>query len=101
MSCYGFRTRRRGGRRWVYPVRSRGLRRIRIPAELKPRNLMNTRSTRELTYGHAIVHRWARRNFAKKPRNWTETQIRGEHARLVGIARERGLPMGRRHRTPL
>ena len=106
MPCYGyrFRTKRYRGKRWVYPVRSRSrstLRQFRIPAAVKPRNLMNTRSTKELTYGHAILHRWARNSFARKPANWSEAQIREEHARLLGIARERHLPMGRRHRTPL
>jgi len=90
---------RRGKVRPITP--RKGRRRPRIPKNLRPRNRMNTRSNRELVYGHAILHHWAERDYAEKPPNWTKKQIRQEHDRLVKIARKRGLPMGKKHRTPI
>ena|GEM_PF-5054757 len=55
---------------------------------------MKTRSNRQLLLGHSILHRWARDPSAT---NWTKSQIKKEHARLVKIMKERGL----QHNTPL
>lgn len=58
---------------------------------------MNTKSNRELVFGHAILHGWAKGNYKNKPANWTKTQIRAEHARLVKIILKRGF----KHTSPI
>lgn len=59
----------------------------------QPINPMNTRSNKELLNGHAILHAWMRNGNT----DWTKTQIRQEHARLVRIMRKRGI----KHNTPV
>ncbi len=58
------------------------------------RNLMNTRSNKQLFQGHAILHAWW--NNPKRT-NWTRAQIRKEHSRLVKIILKRGF----QHNSPL
>lgn len=57
-------------------------------------NLMNTRSNKELLLGHALMHLWW--NNPSRT-NWTKTQIRKEHSRLVKIMLKRGF----NHNSPL
>ncbi len=57
-------------------------------------NPMNTRSNKELIFGHAILHRWWKH---PKTTDWTKAQIRKEHARLVKIMLKRGF----KHNSPL
>lgn len=56
--------------------------------------LMNTRTNKELLFGHALLHLWWRNPNKTK---WTKTQIRKEHARLVKIMLKRGM----NHNSPL
>ncbi len=58
------------------------------------RNLMNTRSNKQLILGHALLHRWWNNS---KSTNWTKPQIFKEHARLVKIMKRRGI----NHYSPL
>ena len=57
-------------------------------------NPMNTRSNKELLNGHAILHAWW--NNPKRT-NWTRSQIKKEHSRLVKIILKRGF----NHNSPL
>jgi len=60
-------------------------------------NLMNTRSNKALLFGHSILHGWARDNYKNKPNDWSKTQIRKEHNRLVKIMKKRGM----KHNSPI
>ena len=60
-------------------------------------NPMNTRSNKELLFGHSLLHSWAKGGYKNKPKNWTKTQIRNEHARLVKIMKKRGIE----HNSPI
>ena len=57
-------------------------------------NRMNTRSNKELLFGHSLLHYWAKN---PKKTSWTKAQIRKEHERLVKIMKKRGI----KHNTPL
>lgn len=57
-------------------------------------NPMNTRTNKELLFGHALLHSWWRN---PKRTDWTKAQIRKEHARLVKIILKRGF----NHNSPL
>ena len=61
------------------------------------RNPMNTKTRRELLFGHAILHGWRRNNWKRKPDNWTKGEIVSEHSRLVKIMKSRGY----NHKTPM
>jgi len=58
---------------------------------------MNTRSNKELVFGHSILRSWAKKGYAGKPSNWSEKDIGVEHSRLVGVMKKRGI----HHKTPL
>ncbi len=58
------------------------------------RNKMNTRSNKELLNGHAILHAWW--NNPSRT-NWTKSQIKAEHSRLVRIMKKRRI----KHNSPL
>lgn len=57
-------------------------------------NPMNTRSNKELIFGHALLHAWWKN---PKRTNWTKKQIFTEHNRLVKIMIKRGI----KHNSPL
>lgn len=57
-------------------------------------NPMNTRSNKELLFGHALLHRWWNTHSST---DWTKEQIRKEHTRLVKIMKKRGM----NHNSPL
>lgn len=53
----------------------------------KPIGKMKTGTTKQLLYGHSLVHGY----FRKGNTNWTREQIISEHNRLVRIMKSRGL----------
>jgi hypothetical protein len=53
----------------------------------KPIGKMKTGTTKQLLYGHSLVHGY----FRKGNTNWTRDQIIAEHKRLVRIMKARGL----------
>ena len=57
-------------------------------------NPMNTRSNKELIFGHALLHSWWKH---PKRTSWTKKQIFAEHSRLVKIMKQRGI----KHNSPL
>jgi len=59
-------------------------------ARKKKINPMNTRSNKQLLYGHALTHS----KTIKK--SWGKTRARREHARLVKKMKKRGM----KHKTP-
>jgi len=60
-------------------------------------NHMNTGTDQELLFGHSLLHKWRRNNWREKPKNWTKSQVRKEHSRLVKIMEGRGFE----HNTPI
>ena len=61
-------------------------------------NPMNTRSNKELLFGHSLTHKfWNDLKKGKTVGNWTKPLVKKEHARLVGIMKKRGF----KHNSPL
>jgi len=68
--------------------------RIKLDIKRKVINPMNTRSDKELLQGHALTHYWW--NNPKRT-NWTKSEVKKEHTRLVKIMLRRGM----NHNSPL